>query len=210
MPVLMYHSIQNLDGLNDFDKNLSVSPAKFESQLSRLIAAGYSPTTFIDVNNGNIPQKPIILSFDDGWENYYTNALPILVKYKAKSVVFLIAGKSGNGYLNDAEITQIIKSGMEIGDHTYTHPDLTVLNDKQLAYEIASSKQFLENKYNINIISLCYPSGSYNDRVIVSAKEAGYKFATTTKKGAAAFANPFSLSRYRVFDSTNVVDLING
>jgi len=106
MPILMYHHIRDFnDPADKIGTNLSVSPEKFAKQLDLIKSEGYATITFNDLDTGNIPTKPIILTFDDGYENFYQNAYPELKKREMVGTVFVIINNIGkNEYLNQEEI----------------------------------------------------------------------------------------------------------
>ena len=206
IPILMYHHIR--DYVNPSDKigtNLSVSLASFSEELDLIKSKGYNTLTFEDLSNGNIPSHPIILTFDDGYENFYKNAFPELQKRNMKAVSFVIVNSIGNSdYMNKEELIDLESHGIEIGSHTLSHPDLTKITASKAKNEIENSKQTLENILNKKIISFCYPSGKYNSDVEMMVKEAGYKYATTTTSGVGKFISPFDLHRYRVNKDTSI------
>lgn len=210
MPVLMYHHIRNYNDPSDqIGINLSVSPEKFATQLDLIQKDGYQTVTFQDIESGNIPEKPIILTFDDGYQNFYDYAYPELKKHNMKAVSFIITDyTTKSDYMNENEIKEISRNGIEIGSHTKSHPDLSSVTPTKANTEITESKSILENIIGKKIISICYPSGKYNDSVIAEVKAAGYSFATTTKAGYSKFASPFDLQRERVNSDTNIAGFL--
>lgn len=206
IPIFMYHYIRVLNDPNDkIGTNLSVSPEKFSSELDLIKSKGYEAITFEDINNGNIPNKPIILTFDDGYKDFYQNAYSELKKRNMKAVSFIITNDIGqNEYMNNNEIKEISNYGIEIGSHTLSHPDLSKLSSAKAEIEIAQSKKNLEELISKNIISFCYPSGKYTPETENIVKTAGYKFATTTNSGITTFDNFFALNRYRINPDTNI------
>lgn len=205
-PILMYHHIRDYNFEKDtIGTNLSVSPKKFAEQLDFIQAKGYATATFSDILNNTLPAKPIILTFDDGYENFYLNAFPELQKRKMKAVVFLISNSIGQGsYMSAQEIGEINNFGVEIGSHTLTHPDLTKLDTIKTQSEIVDSKNDLEKKLGVTIDVFCYPGGHYNDQTVKIVEDSGYKFAVTTKSGITNFGTPFELKRERVNSDTNI------
>jgi peptidoglycan/xylan/chitin deacetylase (PgdA/CDA1 family) len=205
IPILMYHYIRVVDDPNDKSGIiLSVTPDKFAQELDYLLGKGYKTITFKDVENGQIPDKPIILTFDDGYQDFYTNAYPLLKQRGLSAVVYIISEDLGNDYMTEEELIEISNNGIEIGSHTLSHPDLTTLSDEQAHFQIFDSKKQIEAIVNKNVISFCYPAGKYNDKIENMVKEAGYLYATTTKAGVAEFKTPFALSRHRMNSDTNI------
>ncbi|MFA5927325.1 MAG: polysaccharide deacetylase family protein [Patescibacteria group bacterium] len=206
MPTLMYHHIREYSFEKDeIGTQLSVSPSTFAKQLDDIAQKGYQTTTFSDLANGNMPAKPIILTFDDGYQNFYDNAFPELKKRNMKAELNVITSYVGrDGYVTNDEIIELSENGIEIGAHTVTHPDLSKISEESAKKEIFESKSQLENLLGTTIVTFCYPSGKYNDSIEALTKEAGYKFAITTENKLSTFNKPFSLQRYRVNRDTNI------
>lgn len=205
LPILMYHYIRDYnDSRDQIGVNLSVSPANFATQLDLINSRGYTTTTFAELDSGLKITKPIILTFDDGYQDFYDNAFPELRKRGMKAVCFIITDKDSKEYLTSSEISELSSYGIEIGSHTISHPDLSTISLARAQNEIVESKATLENIIGKPVISLCYPSGKYNENVVNLAKEAGYKYATTTNSGIGKFISPLELNRYRVSSSSNI------
>lgn len=206
MPILMYHYIREVADPNDkIGINLSVSPNKFASQLDLILAEGYHPITFLDIEANSIPEKPIILTFDDGYKDFFETAYPELKKRNMKAVSFIITNDIGKDqYMNESEIKEISKNGIEIGSHTLSHPDLSKLANDKANKEISDSKKTLEDLTGGKVISFCYPSGKYSSETETSVKTAGYKYAVTTNGGITKFDDLFALNRYRMNHDTNI------
>lgn len=210
MPILMYHHIRAYNDQSDkIGYNLSVDPAKFASQLDMILSLGYATVSFNDIASSSFPAKPIILTFDDGYDNFYTNAYPALKARNMKAVVYIITNKlNADGYLTESQIADMIQNGIEVGSHTFSHPDLTTVSEEKAATELSESKSRLETLIGQSINSLCYPLGKANDAVESKAKLAGYQYAVTTQSGVATFSNPLALNRYRVNRDTNISSYI--
>ena len=205
IPILMYHYIRVVDDPDDKTGiNLSVTPDKFSEQLDYLEEEGYHTINFRDVLAGSIPEKPVILTFDDGYEDFYTSAYPELKKRNMTAVSYVITGKTSNRYLAKEQIRELSNSGIEIGSHTLSHLSLSLLGDEKAEKEISLSKQVLEEIIGQEIISFCYPAGRFNAKTVELVKKSGYDFATTTKAGLANFEDPLVLSRYRMNADTNI------
>ena len=209
IPILMYHYIRVVDDPNDqLGRDLSVTPVNFQKQLDEIKALGYTTTTFQEIENGNLPEKPIILTFDDGYQDFYTNAYPVLKQMRMTAVSFIIVNDRGDEYMTGPEIKEISDYGIEIGSHTLNHLDLSKIDDVRATKEITESKNELEKLTNKAVISFCYPSGKFNDSSIRITGETGYKFATTTKSGLAALDDPLQLDRYRMKNETKINNLL--
>ena len=143
IPIFMYHYIRDYSNPNDpIGVNLSVSPEKFEEHLAWIKERGYQ-TVFTNFfkNQKPISLKPIILTFDDGYQDAYDNAFPILQKYQMAGMFYLIVNKIGTpGYLTWNEIVEMQKAGMSFGSHTLTHSNLKNLSPANIEREIKGSK----------------------------------------------------------------------
>lgn len=206
MPILMYHHIRDYDNPEDkIGTNLSVSPKNLESQLDLVQQKGYNTTTFDELTVA----KPVILTFDDAYDNFYSNVFPLLKEKNMKAVVFVIYNDIGKiGYMTLDQLKEISDYGIEIGSHTLSHPDLEKSTSSKASGEISISKANLERDLNIKINSFCYPAGKYNDEVVNMVKEAGYLYATTTNGGIANFSIPLTLNRYRMNKDTGISSYI--
>jgi len=206
IPILMYHHIRDYENANDqTGTNLSVSPSELSRQLDLIKESGYETITFSDLENYNTFNKPIILTFDDGYDNFYLNAYPELIKRAMKAALYVIVNDIGkDGYINTAQIIEMQNGGIEIGSHTLSHPDLTTISSDKATQEIRESKFKLEKIIGKIILSFCYPAGKVNDTVAKIVKDAGYQYAVTTKSGIAKFSDPLLLNRYRVNKGTNI------
>lgn len=206
MPVLMYHYIRDFnDSADQIGINLSVNPTDFAKQLDLIKERGYTTITFADIASGNVPPKSIILTFDDGYGDFYANAYPELKKRNMKAVSYIIVNDIGkDNYMTGNQIVEISKNGIEIGSHTMSHPDLSTASDTKSQKEIIESKSFLENLIGDKVMSLCYPSGKFTNTTEKLVREAGYLYAVTTKSGITKFTDDFALNRYRVNNDTSI------
>jgi len=191
IPILMYHHIGTYPANADSTrKNLTVSTTTFEEHLKILQKKNYKAITLYDVQefikgDKQLPQKPIMLTFDDGYDDNFSEALPLLDQYGQKAVFYIATDLVGNdGYMTWEHVENLKERGHEIGSHTRTHADLKLIsgNDKKLQDEVVKAKHILESKKLGPIISFCYPSGSYNEKVVDLVEEY-YEFARTTKPG---------------------------
>ncbi len=210
IPILMYHHIRDfVDQSDTIGTNLSVAPAKFADQLDSIENMGYTTTTFHEIQQGLIPQKPIILTFDDGYSNFYENAFPELKKRQMKAVSYVITGYDSSDYLSQERMKELDLYGIEIGSHTISHPDLTKISLEKLKLELTNSKSTLEQILGHDVISFCYPAGKQSSGVVSAVREAGYLYATTTKYGLGDFSSEnLLLSRYRLNADTNIIGFL--
>lgn len=212
IPILMYHYIRDYSNLNDpIGGNLSVSPEKFEQQIAWLVSNNYQTVSLSFFKNPeSINFKPIILTFDDGYQDAYGVAFPILKKYQMVGMFYLIVNKIGTpGYLTWDEIMQMQTEGMSFGSHTLSHPDLRNLSKISLHKELEESKKILEQKLGKEITDFCYPSGKYNTVVLKELKNDNYQTAVTTHSGISSLKeNLFLLKRLRITESTNIQAIV--
>lgn len=205
-PILLYHYVEYVTDLRDtIRQGLDVLPRTFENHL-KLIKENNYTTYFLrdlpNILNGKIPyeKKSIILTFDDGYGDFYTDAFPLLKKYQMKATVYIIYDFIGKkNYMDAAQIQEIINSGLiEIGSHTLTHPNLTAISEQEAEHQIKESKILLENRFNVKVETFCYPYGVYSSQVAQVVKKVGYTAAVATYKGIdESFDNLFYLPRLR-------------
>lgn len=187
VPVVMYHYVRIVDKVKDpLGYNLSINPADFEKQMKYLKDQGYTTIHMEDLLDKKVPKKAIVLSFDDGLEDFYTTALPILQKNGFTASNAVITGMIGqHEHMTNDQIRECIKAGIEITSHTVTHLDMSKLTKEQLHKQLAESKTYLENTFGIKVDGFIYPSGKYNELAVQMVKDEGYKIAATTQYGEA-------------------------
>lgn len=201
VPILMYHVIgEPADGGDVPYPELYLSVADFRTQVDWLDRNGYTAVTLVQVEDAwfdgdTLPEKPIVLSFDDGYLGQYTDAMPILRK---KGWAGQLNLKAEGSDLSSTEVKKMIKQGWEIASHTITHPDLTTIPAAGLDDEISGSRDELERDLGVEIANFCYPAGVYDDEVVAAVKAAGYRGATTVDPGLARRSEPFTLKRIRI------------
>jgi peptidoglycan/xylan/chitin deacetylase (PgdA/CDA1 family) len=206
VPILMYHYIRV--NPNPFDRlgfGLSVTPADFEAQMTWLAANGYHTIDLQDLEGylagaRSLPPRPVVLTFDDGYEDFYTTAYPILKAHHFTAVSYVVTGFLGAPrYLTAAQVVELDAAGIEIGAHTVSHADLTRLGAANARHEIADSKAMLEGLLKHPVLDFCYPSGRLNGAVALEVQAAGFRSATTTAIGTTHSAGDrFSWTRVRV------------
>jgi peptidoglycan/xylan/chitin deacetylase (PgdA/CDA1 family) len=186
IPILMYHQVKDLPptaGLEDL--TWTISPASLDAQLGYLADKGYVTISLDQLLDGlagkaALPAKPVVITFDDGWRTQYTNALPMLKKYKQTATFYVVSSYMGYGAYFDWDMTTEIKSaGMTIAGHTLDHANLPTLSAAAVDKELRDSKAALESKLGITVDHFAYPYGAYNDAVIAAVKRAGYRSAAT-------------------------------
>jgi peptidoglycan/xylan/chitin deacetylase (PgdA/CDA1 family) len=222
VPVLMYHEIADVAAT---PSGLAVSPEVFASQLSYLHDAGVNTVTagalsaILADGAGNLPERTVVLTFDDGYGDFYSNALPLLRKHGFTGTVFQttdLVGKEGEAkrMLNWQELAEAERSGIEIGAHTCTHPQLDQLGETQMREELYVSKSLLEDNLGLKVPGLAYPYGYSSAKVRRVARELGYEYAYAVDNAVATSgADKFTLPRLTVRRSTSMDEfgkMVNG
>lgn len=181
VPILEYHYIAN--NPNPADKardGLSVGPDKFAEQMHYLSSNGYHAislnTYYAALKGGALPSKPVILSFDDGYIDFYTNAFPILKQNGLISVAFIPTSLIGGSYyMNWSQLEELARTGLvEFESHSLTHPNMTSLAAGELTRQLVESKQILSSHTGTPVNFFCYPYGISNTSVQQATKAAGY------------------------------------
>lgn|GEM_PF-1376379 len=208
VPILMYHHVAVAGPEADAIRtDLSVSPARFEAQLRYLIERGYQPIALRDlimhIQVGEpLPLKPVVLTFDDGFKDQFTNAYPLLKRYGLRGTFFIITGFVDEGreeYMSWADIELLHAEGMEIGSHSYTHPSLRGKSFNYVVWQVLGSKEAIEARTNDRVRFFSYPSGQYDKLVVDVLESAGYWGAVTVEAGSLQSSQlPFELRRIRV------------
>lgn len=206
LPVIFYHHIQNMDVAKAAgQENLTVATVNFIAQMQYLKDKGYitltssSITDFFD-KSIPVPQNAVIIVIDDGYEDFYVNALPILRQFGFKSMLALPTGLVGNpGYLTWGEVQEAAGSGVEVVNHTWSHADLASNDKNFVKMEIMTADQQLTNYgQNLNKV-LVYPYGYSNSYDQSFLKDVGYTMAFTTKPGSTLCAKlRYTLPRIRI------------
>lgn len=191
VPILLYHYVEYVKDEGDtIRKSLNIIPTVFEQEIKTLQDLGYTfltPKDLADIldDKRQLPQRPVILSFDDGYRDFYTDVFPILKKYHVKAVTYIVPNFLNKPNNMDLwQLKEIVKSGLvEIGAHTMSHSFLPGLPLKRVKYEVEESKNYLEKKLGIKVVSFAYPYGAFDNQAINVVKDAGFKTAVTTIHG---------------------------
>lgn len=229
VPILMYHHITNVPTTNVLDWSLTVTPGMFSQQLDYLKAQGYHTITFNQLlnalyYNGPLPSKPIILTFDDGYEDGYQFAYPILRQHGFSGMFYIITGKvNWNGQMTWPQLRMMLAHGMQMGSHTIHHVNIgQVLLDslQQAQQELQISQLTLQQNLGIVVQHFCYPSGEpfrhgsllVRQRVIALLAQDGYIDATTDPGMTGIYQQsnaPFVLLRIRVDGRASFLNFVN-
>ncbi len=210
LPILMFHYVRPLPLFNQEGAALSVNPATFDQDLDTLQRDGANTVSFADLASGLLPDRPVILTFDDGYEDSYTTVLPALLARHQKATFFIVSGFVGHpGYLTWDQIREMHRAGMEIGAHTVDHADLSKLSDAKQASQIDQSISDIDNQLDMKVISFAYPSGQYGPLTPQLLGAAGIRYAVTVRGGIATNEdNPLLLSRVRMEQATRLGDVL--
>ena len=196
----MYHSIST-----NPENNLCVSAEQFDSEMEWLHSEGYY-TLNVDeycdalLSGATLPEKSVMITFDDGYVDNYTAGWPILKKYGFVGVFFIVSNTVDTPEgMTTQQLKELVSCGNSIGSHTVHHLDLATQTEAQQESELRDSKKALEDALGINVKSLCYPSGKFNETTTALAKKLGYKMAVTTKGGNACKSDgQYALCRIRI------------
>ncbi|MEA4924464.1 MAG: polysaccharide deacetylase family protein [Syntrophomonadaceae bacterium] len=178
IPILMYHEIATGPDC------LWVSTPDFYEQMKYLNDNGYQTITLsqaVELLSGHYDtSRKVVLTFDDGYDTFYTNAWPILQEFNQQATIFIISELVGKpGYMSWEQIKVLADNNIEIGGHTKTHPLLPTLTPAQSAEEISGAKQAMDTRLGLTTTMFCYPTGQYNREIEQQVKTAGYKAAVT-------------------------------
>jgi peptidoglycan/xylan/chitin deacetylase (PgdA/CDA1 family) len=207
VPVLMYHVIATPPASAALPE-LFVDPKTFASQMDWLERQGYTAVSLNQVysawfKQGKLPDKPIVLTFDDGYRGDYVYARPTLRRLRWPGDLNLLVKNLG-GELTDQMVEQLINDGWEIDAHTISHLDLTTLTGARLRQEVTGSRRILQRRFAQPVNFFCYPAGKFDPATIQAVRRAGYLGATTELPGDASRDDMYELHRIRV-DGTDGV-----
>ncbi|HVF76689.1 MAG TPA: polysaccharide deacetylase family protein [Solirubrobacteraceae bacterium] len=215
--ILFYHRVSP-----DRDP-LAVTPARFAAQMDTLAAGGHRVVDLVDaaamLERGDVPDRTVVLNFDDGYLDVAENAVPVLEHHGFTATVFIVPG------LIDGEVTldwyerqpplmsweDVARldagSPLRFGAHTVTHPNLLTVSDRQARDEIAGSKRIVEERLGRPVEAFCYPAGLFGDREAALVGEAGYRVAVSCEPGTNIPAtDPHRLRRTQVDQRDALVD----
>lgn len=203
IPVLEYHMVNDSDTEEGWEYN--VPPEAFRQQLDYLQEQGYTTITMLEYMKAKkgkteLPEKPVILTFDDGYEDNYTTMLPILEAHGMKAMVYMVTNDIGRPrYLTWNELRDMQTRGIEIGSHTANHQALTNLDKEKQAEEMKLSKLLMEWNGIHTVFSFSYPNGAYTEEMPEMLKENEYLTAVTGDAGLNTFeTNPYLMQRINI------------
>ncbi len=200
--ILMYHQVGDFPPM-DAHRSTYCHHRRFASQMAYLHRFGYrvlSMDEVVDALRGGrpIPSRAVALTFDDGYENFYEYAYPVLERYGFPAMVYLISGLVGRDsewFATDGRATpplmgpervrQLRRAGIDFGSHGVSHVRLAQVDREQMRDEVVRSRQMLEGLLGEEIRHFCYPYGSHDAEVVEAARAAGYASAVTCVRAAA-------------------------
>lgn len=210
VPILMYHVINPPPPGAPFP-GLYVTREELQAQVEALAKAGFHAVTMDQMlaawrNGAPLPRKPIVLSFDNGYQSQYTNALPVLrsVGWVGVENVQLTGLPPSQGGMSEAQVRGLVSAGWELDTQGFSHADLITLSPSELRYQVAVARSEVQRRWHVVADWFCYPSGHYNAAVIAEVKAAGYVGSTTVVPGwASPSDDPYRLPRLRVLGGTS-------
>lgn len=211
IPVLMYHSVSDV-ATRGF-RTWAVPAQQFDDQMQHLFESGYTTLTVSELfearRRGAVPQRCVLLTFDDAFEDFSSTALPIMEKYGIKSTLFVPTafvegtsrwlrniGEEDRSIMSWQQILDAAERGVEIGAHTHSHQMLDLLGHQAAENEIAKSKRLLESHLGHPLRTFAYPFGYRTPDVRHIVERLGFDFACSARKGLHnKDDNPFDIPR---------------
>ncbi|MGP3771250.1 polysaccharide deacetylase family protein [Streptomyces sp. SDT5-1] len=227
VPILMYHAVSSHP--NDATRGLSVSPSQFAEQMELLADHGRTPLTTAELatiwrgDGRTLPDRPVLITFDDGYEGVHTHALPALAKHGFAATLFVSTGwlrgayDTGGGLdamLDWDQVRALAGQGVEIGGHSHTHPQLDQLDDADLEFELLRCREIVTGELGRAPRSFAYPYGHSDRRVRRAVRAIGFTQSLAVGNALARRRQgPYALRRVTVRRSTDVTEferLIDG
>lgn len=219
IPILMYHHLANNPKPDDpLTRSLYLAPDMFKHEMDYLNANHFQTIDLQEMYNyfnfgAKLPAKPIIVTIDDGYLDFYQNGFTVLKNNHQKAVLFVITDYPGrnSAYANFDQLREMQQSGMEIEAHSMSHPDLSKIPSAEANQQVVESKKVLEKEMRKPVLFFAYPSGKYNPETIDFLKKAGYLGAVTVKAGQDHSMNDFfELHRVRVAGDETMEQFVEG
>ncbi|MFI6336426.1 polysaccharide deacetylase family protein [Streptomyces sp. NPDC050535] len=217
VPILMYHSIAREP--NDATRELSVTPDAFAEQMDLLDERGFTPVDTARLgagwrDGGPLPERPVLVTFDDGYEGVHRHGLPVLAKHGFAATLFVSTGwlrgayDTGGGLdtmLDWDQVRQLAAGQVEIGGHSHTHPQMDQLAEESLRFEVTRCREIVADELGARPVSFAYPYGYSSPRVRRAVREAGFDQALAVGNALARRGQgPYALRRVTVRRSTGI------
>ncbi|MFB0972504.1 MAG: polysaccharide deacetylase family protein [Tissierellia bacterium] len=224
IPILMFHEVGYMES-KEFNDSNYILKASLESKMLYLSSNGYTTITMADLYDNwtkgtKLPEKPVILTFDDGYASHFTYVKDVLDRFNAKGTFYIVQDRLFMGIENRNldGVKALHEAGQEIGVHSYSHPDFSKMTYDEIYKEVSTSKTFLEDNLGIKLSTFSYPYGNYNNAAIKVLKDLGFKTSVTTKRG---IGDPnqfpedaqYKISRYNVdfnTDENRFIQMLEG
>lgn len=191
VPVLMYHSIAT--GVTRKFRRFAVDPAEFAAQMEYLAAVGYQAVTAAELagrRSGPLPSRPVVLTFDDAYTDFYSAALPVLREHRFRASLYvptafvgattrfnMSVGEENRAVLSWRALADVAAEGIELAAHSHTHPQLDRVPDAVISDEVLRSRHLLEDKLGLAVDGFAYPFGFWNRATRAAVAAAGYRYA---------------------------------
>lgn len=216
---LMLHSVSTPQSPEE--SSYYIAPDRFHRFMRWFQRAGYKSASLEQWLRDEVPDKHVLLTFDDGYDDLYEHLLPLVIQHHYKPLIFLVSDRIGQSNLWDQasglrarklltieQIREMQRYGVDFGSHTLTHPWLPDVSDDQLHREVRDSKHRLEDLLGVEVASFAYPRGGVDMRVRSAVAAAGYKAAFTVKSGLNWWNDPLCQRRADVDDYISLVDFL--
>ncbi|MFC8917230.1 polysaccharide deacetylase family protein [Streptomyces sp. NPDC057116] len=217
VPVLMYHAVGHRPARAAY--GLSVSPEAFTAQMALLGERGFTPVTTAGLGHAwrtgaPLPDRPVLITFDDGYEGVHRHALPVLAGHGFAATLFVSTGWLRGPYAGDGapdtmldwdQVRELAAAGTEIGGHSHTHPQLDQLGDERLRSEAVRCREIIAEQLGTAPVSFAYPYGYSSRRVREAVRRAGFAQALAVGNALARRAQgPYALRRVTVRRATDI------
>jgi peptidoglycan/xylan/chitin deacetylase (PgdA/CDA1 family) len=211
IPILMYHSIEY-----EKDNGLRIPKEKFRAQMQYLKDNKFTPISLDELYNAmifnkQIPEKPIVITFDDGYVDNYINAYPILKEFNFKATIFMVSGCINSpSYLNENQLRELEQNNIDIESHSANHVRMNELNYEEQKNELSVSKSVLEKVLKKEIKYFAYPYGRFTATTEKLLQETGYMLAVTTVEGSSNISDGiYKLNRFYISNNHSMEHYIN-
>jgi peptidoglycan/xylan/chitin deacetylase (PgdA/CDA1 family) len=211
-PILMYHRVDTDRPADAVGRELTVSPEQFREQLAYLRSEGITPVSMAQMEqrleHGQPLDHIVVVTFDDGYADQYSYAVPLLHAAGGDATFYIITGEIGRArHLTWSQLRAMAAEHMDIAAHGVEHDDLSLMTPAQQAYQIDSSVQTLQRCLHEPVESYAYPSGRFNRATLKLVRQAGIALAVTTDPAyVLAPENRFEMSRVRVRGDWSIHD----